>query len=207
VEPADFATCFVDPETDEPVLNLATRLHMFEATEMLVDQIAEDIRFLDAALLRDPAADVWENLNWLHQYLPPLYAASYDYRLVRDFQVTVLTVTYKLGGPWTALSSVAEELAMNAVMESPDTQLSILRDDGSDVSDIDFEIVWDMAFWDLDFQVLFDAEMDGIQDSEVGRQSGMANLDRSRWFAKFTGADAPPHPMTWRRSAERLDLP
>jgi hypothetical protein len=198
---AEFAVCFEDPETGEPVLNEASRRHLFEAAEMLVDQIGEDVRLLDAMLLRDPSAAVWNNLNWLHHYLPPMYAASYDYGFIRAFSVTVLTVIYKLGGPWTGLSSVAEELAMHAVMESAESQLALLKDEGVDVNEIEFSVLWDMAFWDLDYQALFDPELDGIQDSEVGRQSGMANLDRSEWFVKFTGADTPPHPMTWRRAS------
>jgi hypothetical protein len=200
MEPASFAACFVDSETGEPVLTVRTREHLLRAAEMLADQIGEDIRMLEARLQRDPQADVWESLSWLHQYLPTAYAASYDYGFLRDFQTTVLTVIYQLGGSWTGLASVMEELAMNAILESADTHLALLKDEGEDVGDIDFTGLWELAFWDLDFEVLFQPELDGIQNTDIGLQTGMANLDRSDWFRMFHWVDVPPHPLTWRRA-------
>jgi hypothetical protein len=38
-----------------------------------------------------------------------------------------------------------------------------------------------------------------LQNSEIGRQMGMINLDRREWFDPLDWAISPPHPLTWRR--------
>ena len=197
VSPQDFACCF-SGDDGGPVLNEATRAHLFYAAQMLVDQIDEDLYELRRTLRRLPDADVWTELNWTKEYLPPAYAASYDVDFLRHFHWSVLAVVHKLGGEWLELSSVAEELAMNALLRCAITLIDLRGDFGDDVGDIDFDDVWDLAFWDLDFQMLFMGSMDGVQDTAYGRRAGMANLDRSEWFNMFDGARTPPHPMTWR---------
>jgi hypothetical protein len=107
-------------------------------------------------------------------------------------------VIYKLGFGWSAPSSVAEELAMNAVLVAADILKSLKADEGEDVSDVDFDLLRDLAFWDTDFQTLFRPEQDGFHHSEIGRTMGMTNLDRSQWFTMFAGSDVPPHPLTWK---------
>src|SRR5581483_11268377 len=114
----------------------------------------------------------WNSLNWLQDYLPPMYAASYDYGFIRDFHVCVLTVIYKLAVPWAGLASVAEQLAMNAILRSADTQIAVKSEMGEDTSDIDASDLWDLAFDDLDFEILFKPELDGLQNSEIGVEMG-----------------------------------
>lgn len=199
MKPADFATCFADPDTGEPILNAATRIHLFDTAEMLEDYAAEDLRGVAAMMIRDPKLDIWEHLNWLRDYLPPMYAASYDYHFLRDFHITLVTVIYKLGGPWTGLSTVLEQLAMRAILRAAENEAAVKADEGEDVSDIDVSDLWDIAFDDTDFFILFEPELDGLQHSEVGRQMGMINLDRREWFNQQDWAITPPHPLTWRR--------
>jgi len=195
MRPEDFATCFADEAG--PVLNEATRRHLYDAAEMVVDQIDEDLDNLRAALLRNHKFDVWSELNWTQDYLPKTYAASYDIGFVRQFYWTVVTVIFKVGSAWSPLASVAEELAMNALLGFAGTLRDLRRDAGEDVSEVEFDDLWDLAFWDLDFELLFAPEMDGIQHSEVGQQMRMVNLDRSQWFTQFDGAQVAPHPLTW----------
>lgn len=171
MRPEDLATCFADEAG--PVLNEATRRHLYHSAEMLVDQIDEDLDNLRAALLRNPKFDVWSELNWTQDYLPQTYAASYDIGFIRQFYWTVVTVIFKVGSAWSPLASVAEELAMNALLRFAGSLLELERDEGMDLSEVDFDPVWDLAFWDLDFELLFEPEMDGIQHSEVGQQMRM----------------------------------
>lgn len=88
---------------------------------------------------------------------------------------------------------------MSALLSMAETLVVLKTDQGLDVTEIDFEIAYELAFWDTDFRALFRPELDGIHDSAVGDVMGMTNLDRSRWFGRFPGAATPPHPMTWRR--------
>ena len=195
MRPEDFALCVSDEAA--PVLNEATRRHLFQAATMLVDQLDEDLDFVCAAVARNPDVDVWKELNWTREYLPPDYAATYDISFLRQFHLCVLTVIYKLGGDWSQLSSVAEELAMNALLRHAVTLIDLRADAGEDVSEVDLGALWDIVFWDLDFETLFMQSMDGLHHSDVGRRAGMANLDRSEWFTMFDGAEVPPHPLTW----------
>lgn len=197
--PADFAACFADPDTGEPILNTATRTHLYDVAEMLEDYVAEDMRHVAAMLTREPDLNVWEHLNWLQDHLPPMYAASYDYHFLRDFHITLVTVIYKLGGPWTGLSTVLEQLAMRAILRAAESEAVVKGDEGEDVSDIDVSDLWDIAFEDIDFGILYEPELDGLQDSEIGKQMGMVNLDRREWFNPLDLAITPPHPLTWRR--------
>jgi hypothetical protein len=100
-------------------------------------------------------------------------------------------------GDWSELASLAEELAMNAILRFALLLRELRRQMGEDVEDADFDVLWDVAFWDLDFELLLMPAMDGIQHSAFGQRAGMTNLDRSEWFIKFDGAEVPPHPLTW----------
>ena len=195
MKPEDFARCFASDAA--PVLNEATRAHLFHAANMLVEQIEDDLHALRTALGRHHDAGAWSELNWTQAYLPPAHAASYNLGFIRQFHWSVLTVVFKLGGDSFELSSLAEELAMNALLRCAITLRELRIDFGEDVADIDFDALWDLAFWDLDFEMLFTPVMDGVQHTAYGRRAGIANLDRSEWFTMFDGAAVPPHPMTW----------
>lgn len=172
---------------------------------MLTDYVAEDMRSVAAMLSRNPEIDVWEHLIWVRDYLPPMYAASYDYGFLRDFHITLLTVIYKLGGPWTGLANVLEQLAMRALLRAAENEAIVKADEGEVVRDIDVSDLWDLAFDDTDFRILFTPELDGLQNSEIGKQMGMVNLDRREWYDPLDWAITPPHPLTWRRITAGYD--
>lgn len=127
-------------------------------------------------------------------YLPRRYEHYYDGRFARDWIAAVTVVGWKLAQPSeVTLACVAEELALWALLKQAQVQLE-LAGEASDAR------VWsdfrDAVFEDEDFLWLYSPELDGIEESDWGREHAVVNLRFSEWFKPFSvDAAGAPHPF------------
>lgn len=125
------------------------------------------------------------------EFLPQKYTLLYDQAFLRRFLITLMTVGYKLAlaePPAPLLSCVAEELALDMLIKVASERLKVLA------STPDFELFKDLAYQDSDYEYLYELSLDGIEDSPVGVEHGIANLHFDEWFMPFDNAQTPVHP-------------
>ena len=129
---------------------------------------------------------------WLMEHLPPQYRARYDRLFVQRFLACLMTVAYKFAkAPWQPLACVGEELAACAFIEDARTQLDM---EGHPDSDDAFAELEDSIFEDMDFELLFEGEYEGVEETAVAQDMGMAHLAFTDWFKPFRD-DAVVHPF------------
>jgi hypothetical protein len=156
---------------------------LMNACDLLVDQCYDDLQYLDL--------DDWDFSDCaMEQHLPSKYLPFYTPLFARQFTVCVIVVAWKIAQLLPVpLSCVAEELAMNAVIE---TATWLLEEDGKSP---DFSALEDDIYEDMDFRVLFNPAQDGIENSQVGARLGMGSLFFRDWFRPFGGGSrGPVHP-------------
>jgi hypothetical protein len=113
-------------------------------------------------------------------YLPPSHRHRYDQLFAKRFLACVYTVAWKLVSPDPqVLACVGEELALHALIERAESMLN------PGIADADFSALYEAAFEDEDFVLLFDPQWDGIENAEAGARLGVANLRPDAWFAPF----------------------
>ncbi len=72
-----------------------------------------------------------------------------------------------------------------------------LTDEDSAAPASDLHGLYDELFQDLDFEVLYNLELDGIDASEAGQQLGMESLRPDDWFIPYRNVDhLSPRPHT-----------
>src|SRR5579864_3486250 len=126
--------------------------------DTLIDSVFDDLE-----TAKDPQ-DIAD--TWVATYLPERYLYKYTPLFLRQFAVCIVTVAWKLAQPeHMPLSSLAEELAANAIIESAKAYAEISELDVEDLLE-DFR---DEYFEDLDFEYLFDDAYDGIDETDVGQ--------------------------------------
>lgn len=112
--------------------------------------------------------------------LPRKYLSRYDLLFAKAFIVCISTVVWKLQSPdQQELACVAEELALSAIVDQVEALFEI-RGQSADLSQ-----VYEEAFQDTDFEFLFDASFDGIEESELAEHLHLANLRFEDWFKPF----------------------
>jgi hypothetical protein len=127
----------------------------------------------------------------LASFLPPNYAPRYTLLFQKRFFACLLSVGWKLAQRrprMPLLSCTAEELALRALIEQAK---SVLEMRGVNPDFDDFE---DIAFQDLDHEILFDPSLDGLEDTAAGVQLGMGYLHFDDWFKPFDNAITAVHP-------------
>ncbi|MCL6613814.1 MAG: hypothetical protein K6U03_04215 [Firmicutes bacterium] len=147
------------------------------ACDILIDTFHEDLDILMDG--KD-----WDE-TWMSQFLPKKFRIQYDLCFAKRFLDTLLVVIWKLNDDdcWT-LNSVAEEMAMAAIIKQAES-LAEQKDIG-----FDSNYLYDGLFEDVDFELLFEPEMDGIEDDKViNRIMRYANLCFEDWFKPFRGTD------------------
>lgn len=108
--------------------------------------------------------------------LPPQFQYHYkDALFVKSFIVCVVRVADRLAR-WrkgTIPASTAECLALKLIIERAKLWLEMKgKVEGLD-QELDFDLFEDVAFPDLDIELLFDPALDGIEDTDVARIMGM----------------------------------
>lgn len=137
--------------------------------------------------------------------LPPLQLPRYDVSFAQAFLDATKSVAGKLSrareAAWpypseALLGSVAEELAMEAILAEAETLVELRLDSGAVVSSAaarfadQIELLRDLSFQDRDFEFLFHAEKDGAtEDPDLQIQLGFANLRFADWFSNFWDED------------------
>ena len=112
-------------------------------------------------------------------YLPESQAHLYDVDFFVRFLATLEGVATKLAQPGFNLNSTAEELALRAFIHAAEAELA------AQGLQPDFDSFRDDVCEDFDVDFLFDPAFDGIGDSELGQQMGIANLVFADWFVPF----------------------
>ena len=179
----DFARLYDDP--DWPLTPSMAR-YLWESALMLADTHRD--------------RDTW---NLLREELPPIARSLVDdvwmRRFVSCFDALAARLATSQFEPGELASSTGEEMALHLVIDSAEAGVN----DGTipvDLSlpehaagDHDFEWARDVLFEDHDVLLLFDASLDGIEetDSELNQQFHFANLHPQRWFLPFPGQTGP----------------
>jgi hypothetical protein len=109
---------------------------------------------------------------------PPAYVQRYDRPFVRRAIVAAASLGQKLAGPgWFDLSSTMEEMLFGTIMES-------VQNTDVEIGDV-FDDLEDSVFQDLDYELLFDAQFDGIENDASNERYAFANLRFEQWFDPF----------------------
>jgi hypothetical protein len=173
------------------------------AADHVVDDYRDDLESLRAGTqaFRDTA---------MFQQLPPLHLARYDAAFAEAFLTATNGVATKLrraheeAWPYPTealLGSVAEELAMEAILVGAEFQADLLLDSGAlspsrqaELTE-EFETLREVSFKDRDFEFLFDPGKDGaVEDPDLQTQMGFLNLTFADWFNPFWEEDDPFSP-------------
>ena len=143
----------------------------------------------------------------MFQQLPPLHLARYDAAFAEAFLTATDGVATKLrraheeAWPYPTealLGSVAEELAMEAILVEAECQADLLLDSrtlspsGQAELMEEIEDLREVSFKDRDFEFLFDPGKDGaVEDPGLQTQMGFLNLTFADWFSPFWEDDDP----------------
>lgn len=149
---------------------------LIRSGNLLVDEFFEDVEGLSAD-------DVDIADTWMIAHLPRSYIPRYTSLFARQFLICMATVAWKLAqATYYNLSCVGEQIALYAIIENA---VSMLEMDGLSADIDDFDAFIDEAYQDTDFLMLFDASLDGIDQSVVGQMLGMRNVRFDEWFLPF----------------------
>lgn len=167
------------------VLSRVQRNALLHGATMLIDELFDDfIHVSEGGAVDDCMA--------LSGCLPLQFRHHYNELFVKSFIVCVVRVAERLatwkGG--TIPASTAECLALRAIIENAKLLLETEdKVEGKD-QEMDFSFFEDVAFPDLDIELLFNPALDGIEDSDVAKIMGMV-LKPQDWFKPIYG---PVHP-------------
>lgn len=131
----------------------------------------------------------------LAQLMPRRFIPRYDLIFMERLAQTSADLTERLERaqkhrlvPYASfLNSVAEEMLMSQVIQ--------LAMDGANSEEQvdDLEALQDLSFEDRDFEWLYDFSHDGVvDDPEVSRFAGFANLKFDDWFKPFRSSSRKP---------------
>ncbi|MDD0858528.1 hypothetical protein NHF46_13595 [Arthrobacter alpinus] len=180
-----------DPEETVPTLT-ASRLR--EATvlrgaihwayETFIDELLGDV-----STLRQNPEDAAETTQI--SGLPPLQAASYGPLFAQRFLAVAFDLGTALATAFEAPACVAQELALKLVLDQVEVLADLLPNLG--LAEDWRSTAEDMLFEDLDHELLYVPELDGISNDPAVASAGMANLDVSAWFTPFEGRTVNPY--------------
>ncbi len=145
------------------------------AIALLTDEFTDDV----ALVLTAEKPDIGGTA--MFAFLPPQFVRRYTPLFAKKFLATFHAAAWKITQPDAyQLSCVAEEIAAEAIVVQAE---AILELEGEEA---DFGLFRDGIFEDMDFDWLFHAEMDGIEDAEIAEEMVMVNLRFEDWFKRFS---------------------
>ncbi|KAA8719183.1 hypothetical protein [Corynebacterium spheniscorum] len=191
---------FLFPEDDKQevrVLSFALSCGLLaEASITIIDSLFDDVCRLqdvrsDDPDLREIIAEDTAVLRWL----PERFAHRYDSHFARQFLVATVDLVAAISNSWRNCPTVAHELALHVLLD----QTEVLSESLQEVTQY-LEAGWrgtleDCLFEDLDFRLLYDPGMDGIEDNPEP-EMGMAPLRFESWFQPFNPSR---HPVPFAR--------
>lgn len=168
-----------------------------DAIPWSVDHALEDLAAIDLAFRRGEKID-WDDLALLSG-LPARFRHRYTPLFAKQFVVCLITATNKIVDQKAIgqgmFSCVAEELAAHLVIREADGLLLAQRDQaGLQDSETDFGAVYELLFEDIDFEWLYQEDMDGVEtDTDAINDLGIAHLAFEEWFEPFPGRFVHPY--------------
>jgi hypothetical protein len=168
-----------------------------DAISWAVDHALEDLASIETADAADHEI-VWDDLAFLCG-LPVRYRHRYTPLFAKQFVVCLIAATLKMGDPERVgqgmLSCVAEEIAVHLVIQEAEAMLRTVRTErGQSEEGIEFGDLYELMFEDIDFEWLYDPEMDGIEhDAAAAAELGIGNLVFERWFSPFSRRFVHPY--------------
>jgi hypothetical protein len=172
------------PTTNPRALSGEAQQILCGAADELRDELREDIQILRNGRYEDTIA--------VSRHLPIVFSRHYTLDVIAGWAGSVETVAHKMAAyPDTYLASTAEELAGHALIERSEELVDECEDDLDDPDALreKFSEVHDLAFEDHDVLMLFDARLDGLEDSGIGTMMGVVNLHPRDWFKPFRAAE------------------
>ena len=160
---------------------------LISGATILVDELFDDLVAVEGGkAIKDTSA-----LSWC---LPPQYRNLYTPLLIKRFIICTSRVMDCL--PFWQEGCIpmcsAESLALKAIISEAVSYLEMICRDCEDFTpdDLDFSTFEDIAFPDMDIELLFDASMNGIENSEIAEQMGM-HIRWEDWFKPIYGSVHP----------------
>ena len=131
--------------------------------------------------------------------LPPQYRNRYSVRFWKAFTAAALTAAYRLAEASERpikFGCIAEELALHAFVEKAELVLEGWQSEGTlpESADVGFGTFLDAVAEDDDVSMLWQMELDGVDESEEGRKLGVASLRFDEWFTLY-GNDRVVNPF------------
>ena len=161
-------------------LPLTHRRALQTACDILVDEFMEEYSEIAEGEL--PFAE-----SSLGSFLPAKHRLRYEPLFAKRFFACFLVVAWKLAQEEPLrplLACTAEELALRALIARAESVLEL------EEIDDDFGPFEDMVLEDLDHELLFVQEIDGIEIAENTEHMRYLFLDFASWFKAFDGAAA-----------------
>jgi hypothetical protein len=194
-----------------PEVNSDTRAHLWLTCSLLVDELRSE---LDAADADSPPWEVDMAPFGFSEILPRAMRGRYDNSTTLAFLHALDAVIWKLGNqPGQMLSCTMEELALRAILKRAELLVEELNEveergerpwwgTGLDTEAVDLAQLYDLAFQDLDHEMLFMPHLDGIEgDERVLSSLGIGDeLKPENWLTPFDSATDRGHPLTWLES-------
>lgn len=166
--------------------------HVVALEEAISDSLDEAIE----DLLTLQHATNWDGTMFLSG-LPPRYRNGYTLPFARKFLACLMVATHKMADSEVRpgiLACVAEELASHLVLQKAKAILTAPADLRG-LSDVraDFTPVYDLLFEDLDFEMLYDPALNGIEGHPIAEHLlTVVNLRFEDWFEPFEGRHVHP---------------
>lgn len=126
-------------------------------------------------------------------YLPSRYGVRYTPLFAQRFFLALSTVGWKLAqddANTLMLVFLAEELALGTLIKAAEV---VLEFQGVASGFSEFR---DAAFQDIDFEYLFNPQMDGIDQFPASAHLRITRLDFDSWFESFDSAQTAVHPYS-----------
>lgn len=158
------------------VLTLSQQRALHKAVGIQIDDLIAEISQMHTGDTLDPD-------NGIAMHLPRQYGARYNLTFAKQFLACLMTVSWKLFDQENhRLSCLAEELALGALIQTAEGVRSWHDDDA------DFDTFREYAFEDMDFELLFNPRLDGIENDEaIQSKLHMVGLAFPDWFKPWHG--------------------
>jgi hypothetical protein len=167
------------------ILTRKQRRALIAAAMMLIDEMFDDYKSVC------DGEPIDETIVFA-EYLPIQFRHYYNELFLKKFIICVIRIADRLVD-WDEgeiPACTAECLALRAIIDRAKGLLEMKAEEEGAEPEDDFEPFVDVAFPDLDAELLFSQAMDGIEDTEAAKDMGMF-IKPSQWFVPAYGSVHP----------------
>lgn len=179
----------IDDDQDDPLANIpaaeietahARRGSVMLAAEQIVDKCIDDLQQIDFDDDGMPEPDMAED-SFVYEAFPRRHRRAYNEYFFRKILVSAVKVAYDLADPQGLPAACTAEEIIRQALGHGATSLCELVDLDDPRIDLD-----DALLEDVDFENLFDDDMDGIEDDPARQAAmGIEVPDVDNWFSPF----------------------